>query len=319
MKLNIRLLSVGALAFTACSLLMIPYSLAQQAGPAAPELDAATLAHLVGVSVGTVLIILSLASSAASFVCAMTPTPNPTTPWGRVYQVIEWLAIITRNTKETGYPAVDALHTAALALAAHPVPVQGPAAAKVLAADSGPTVAKVGTALLVAFGLAASLSACASSDRPGTLAEYLASPAGKALLVSLSKSSSSVARIADRVDSDLAATAEDKEIVCSGVSAADLAFKTFLVFNPGVLPAEAQANEQKAYDAAQLVCAGDTGDLIGVVQTAAREFVAIKGYVDKAATNPTTYGYLHRPWQPAGFDPPGLFWGRSPARWPEGT
>jgi hypothetical protein len=289
MKLNIRLLSAGALAFAACSLLMIPYSIAQQAGQPVPELDAATLAHLVGVSVGTVLIILSLASSAASFVCAMTPTPNPTTPWGRVYQVIEWLAIITRNTKETGYPAVDALHSAALALAAHPVPGQGVAvAAKAPMADSGPMVAKAGVALLAAFGLAVSLSACASSGQPETLAEYLASPAGKALLVSLSKSSASIARIADRVDADLAASAQDKEIVCSGVSAADLAFKTFVVFNPVVLTAEAQANEQKAYDAAQLVCAGDTGDLSGVVQTAAREFLAIKSYVDKAATNPAT-------------------------------
>jgi hypothetical protein len=56
-----------------------------------------------------------------------------------------------------------------------------------------------------------------------------------------------------------------------------------------VLPSvEAQANEQKAYDAAQLACAGDTGDLIGVVQTAAREFLEIKSYVDKAATSPAT-------------------------------
>jgi hypothetical protein len=288
MKLNIRLLSVGALAFGACSLLMIPYSLAQQAAPAEPELDAATLAHLVGVSVGTVLIVFSLASSVASFVCAMTPTPNPITPWGRVYQVIEWLAIITRNTKETGYPAVDALHAAALAMAAHPVPLQGAAAAKVATADSGPTVAKAGAALLIALGLATTLSACASSGQPETLAEYLASPTGKALLVSLSKSSSSIARIADRVDADLAASAQDKEIVCGGVSAADVAFKTFLVFNPGVLTAEAQANEQKAYDAAQLVCASDTGDLIDIVQTGARGFLEIKSYVDKAATSPAT-------------------------------
>jgi hypothetical protein len=290
MKLNIRLLSAGALAFAACSLLMIPYSLAQQASLPVPELDAATLAHLVGVSVGTVLIILSLASSVASFICAMTPTPNPTTPWGRVYQVIEWLAIITRSTKETGYPAVDALHTAALALAAQTVPAAPEAAAPGDGpkTESGPAVAKAGAAILVALGLAASLSACASSAQPETLAEYLASPAGKALLVSLSKSSSSIARIADRVDGDLAASTQDKEIVCSGVTAADLAFKTFLVFNPGVLPAAAQANEQKAYDAAQVVCAGDTGDLIGVVQTAAKEFVEIKSYVDKAATSPAT-------------------------------
>jgi hypothetical protein len=44
---------------------------------------------------------------AASALAAITPTPNPATPWGRAYKVLELLAMNFLHAKETGTAPAD--------------------------------------------------------------------------------------------------------------------------------------------------------------------------------------------------------------------
>lgn len=77
-------------------------------------------------------VIVALISFVASLICAVTPTPAPGSRWRGLYELIECIALITRTSKETGIPTVDALHTASLALASLPreaPPLVPPAAA----------------------------------------------------------------------------------------------------------------------------------------------------------------------------------------------
>jgi|HubBroStandDraft_2_1064218.scaffolds.fasta_scaffold50385_5 hypothetical protein len=54
--------------------------------------------------------------AAASLFTAITPTPNPTTPWGKIYRVLDALALNVLHSKQTGVPAAQALQQVAAAL-----------------------------------------------------------------------------------------------------------------------------------------------------------------------------------------------------------
>jgi hypothetical protein len=51
----------------------------------------------------------------ASAVCAILPTPNPTTTLGKIYRLIEMAALTFGKAKQTGIPAVDEAVKLALA------------------------------------------------------------------------------------------------------------------------------------------------------------------------------------------------------------
>jgi hypothetical protein len=91
---------------------------AAAAADAAAQVDLFGIISLLGGSAMPALLVIAVVSFLASIVVALTPTPNPTTRLGRVYQVIEWLAMVTRGTKETGFPVIDELHAAQLAVLA---------------------------------------------------------------------------------------------------------------------------------------------------------------------------------------------------------
>jgi hypothetical protein len=51
--------------------------------------------------------------TAASLFTALTPTPDPSTTWGKVYRIIERVALLTAKAKQSGMiptnPAADKL------------------------------------------------------------------------------------------------------------------------------------------------------------------------------------------------------------------
>ena len=49
------------------------------------------------------LCVTSLVIVAKAF-CAVTPTPAPNTPWGRIYRAIEIAALLVGKAKEAGVP-----------------------------------------------------------------------------------------------------------------------------------------------------------------------------------------------------------------------
>ncbi|HXQ41318.1 MAG TPA: hypothetical protein VN821_08625 [Candidatus Udaeobacter sp.] len=116
---NWRALAFGLLAFAV--FFALPIIAFAQTAPAVAGLpingdNLPGILQLVGVGAVPALLLVALVSFFAALFCALTPTPDPKTTWGRIYQVIEWLALITKNTKETGIPTVDALHQAEVAL-----------------------------------------------------------------------------------------------------------------------------------------------------------------------------------------------------------
>lgn len=44
------------------------------------------------------------ASVAASAIAAVTPTPSPNSPWGKLYKVLDVLALNVLHAKDTGVP-----------------------------------------------------------------------------------------------------------------------------------------------------------------------------------------------------------------------
>jgi hypothetical protein len=46
--------------------------------------------------------ILTSVVTVASAICAITPTPNPTTKWGKIYMILEFLAINIGKAKDKG-------------------------------------------------------------------------------------------------------------------------------------------------------------------------------------------------------------------------
>lgn len=108
---------------------------ADGSGAAAPGLSLLAIMQQGGVPM---LIAWALLSLLASLFCAMTPTPAPTSRWAGLYQLMELLAVITRQTKLTGIPAVDALQTAASAIRELPAPAEASAAAAVKPAADPP-------------------------------------------------------------------------------------------------------------------------------------------------------------------------------------
>lgn len=126
--------------------------------------DLSNISSLFGTYGAVALILVSLVSTVASGIVALTPTPHPDTAWGRVYQVVELLAMVTKNTKQTGFPVVDALHNVQLALAANPLPTISPP----LKVD-GPDVSVSGRvvvpslAIIMTLGIGLLCSACDGS------------------------------------------------------------------------------------------------------------------------------------------------------------
>lgn len=64
---------------------------------------------------------------AASAFAALTPTPSPNTVWGRVYKVIDLLALNFMHAKETGVNAASVAEEVAAILAKQSAPAQAPA------------------------------------------------------------------------------------------------------------------------------------------------------------------------------------------------
>lgn len=56
-------------------------------------------------NINTVMTVGEIAAAVvtlASAVCAMTPTPDPSTTWGKVYRFIEMAAMVVGKAKQTG-------------------------------------------------------------------------------------------------------------------------------------------------------------------------------------------------------------------------
>lgn len=74
------------------------------------------------------LVIFAMVSFLCSLFCALTKTPAPSSKWSAFYQVIEALALLTRNAKMTGNPAIDAFlmaeHTLVSGVTAEPEPLK---------------------------------------------------------------------------------------------------------------------------------------------------------------------------------------------------
>jgi hypothetical protein len=128
---------------------------------AAPPADLSSLLAILGAAGTPALVGFAILSLAASIVVAVTPTPAPDSPFSRPYQLLEWLALVTRSTKETGIPAVDALHRAQLAILPPPKPIEP--AAPTAGSSSGPVAA----AILALILLGSSLVACAQLGLTG--------------------------------------------------------------------------------------------------------------------------------------------------------
>lgn len=70
------------------------------------------------------------ASAAAMLVVSLTPTPNPATPWGKVYKIIELIGLNFGHAKETGLNAASIADEVAALIAKQtpPAPTPAPAA-----------------------------------------------------------------------------------------------------------------------------------------------------------------------------------------------
>lgn len=135
-----------------------------QAAAAAP--DMAGLLSILGAAGPAAIIAYALASLAASILVAVTPTPAHDSVWSRPYQLLEWLAVVTRSTKETGIPAVDALHAAQLA-------VLGSIAAATPAATAVTDTVKAAAPVVAALLFALFLASCAALGLTGDPANDL--------------------------------------------------------------------------------------------------------------------------------------------------
>jgi hypothetical protein len=210
--------------------------------PALLPTDVPSLLQLLGVGAVPALVTASLLSSAASLFVAATPTPHPDSRWGRVYQLIEWVAIVTRNTKQTGIPVVDALHNAALAT------LNDPGYAPRTTGDAQSSgAAKVG-AVLLALTLSATLSACGTAPAPS------ADPATKSSL------QTGIANFNTAINSELAALnanggAADNlaKLACGASAYADAYFKLIAPL-AGASGGDLQ-NEKAAMAGAEMLCA----------------------------------------------------------------
>jgi hypothetical protein len=147
------------IAISLITLSIVAPALAQAAAPAA---DLSSLLAILGAAGTPALVAFAIASLVASVVIAVTPTPAPDSVWSRPYQLLEWLAVVTRSTKETGIPAIDALHRAQLAILPPPAPPSADAAPK----PSAPPSSAAAVLFLLFMGGVA-LSACAALGLTG--------------------------------------------------------------------------------------------------------------------------------------------------------
>lgn len=76
---------------------------------------------------------------AASALAALTPTPTPNTPWGRVYKVLELLALNFLHAKETGVNTASVAQEVIAILSKMKPPA--PAAAPVVTPPAAPAPA----------------------------------------------------------------------------------------------------------------------------------------------------------------------------------
>jgi len=87
--------------------------------------------------------------TAASFLAALIPTPDPSTNWGKAYRLIDLLAVNILHAKETGLPPTTP------AVPPTPVPV----------APNAPALAAIPAAVLALTIAVAGLSACSQSPQ----------------------------------------------------------------------------------------------------------------------------------------------------------
>jgi hypothetical protein len=241
--------------------------------PALLPTDVPSLLQLLGVGAVPALVTASLLSTAASLFVAVTPTPHPDTPWGRVYQLVEWVAIVTRNTKQTGIPVVDALHNAALATLNDPGYSPKPKAAE---------AAKVGAALLALALAGSTLSACGTAPVPS------ADPAAKSSL------QTGMANFNTAINSELAALnanggAADNlaKLACGASAYADAYFKLIAPL-AGASSGDLQT-EKAAMAGAEMLCAAPPSAGTAPAQ-ALGAYVAVQqalGKIDPAAATLT--------------------------------
>lgn len=135
-------------------------ALAQATAPA----DLSSLLAILGAAGTPALVAFAMASLGASIVVAVTPTPAHDSVWSRPYQLLEWLALVTRSTKETGIPAVDALHRAQ-AVVLDAVTDKAPAADA--AKSASPPAGGAAAAILALFLAGTSLSGCSTFAQLG--------------------------------------------------------------------------------------------------------------------------------------------------------
>lgn len=74
-----------------------------QAAPSAPDLG--SIVDLLRQSLGGAWVLISSLVAIASIITGSSATPDPATRFGRLYRLIETLALVNDNTKDRGKPA----------------------------------------------------------------------------------------------------------------------------------------------------------------------------------------------------------------------
>jgi len=74
--------------------------------PAAPAPDLASIVALLQQSIGGAWVLISSLVAIASIITGSSATPDPATRFGRLYRLIETLAIVNDNTKDRGKAAL---------------------------------------------------------------------------------------------------------------------------------------------------------------------------------------------------------------------
>lgn len=175
--------------------------------------------------------------TAASGICALTPTPNPNTTLGKAYRIVEVLGLLVGKAKQTGIvpenPAVDAVAGDAVKVAAE-------------------VLGKSAPAFLIAAALAGALTACAGTtsttaltDAGQVAAAIEATPAGRQLVAAAN------AEIA-KINQKLGLTPAEVATLCNIDSVAHVAVQVGLAVSPA--PAIAADADTAAHSAIAAAC-----------------------------------------------------------------
>jgi hypothetical protein len=128
--------------------------------------------------------------------------------------------------------------------------------------------------------IALCLSACTTVSNltglplssPSNVANFVASPAGQSLVTSVASATPQVSSVVAKINSGLASTALDKQIVCAGFS-----FAHGLYTSVGPLAGASAAdnvNEAAASTAVDTICNGNTSNLTAAIATVANAYTA---------------------------------------------